>query len=390
MSPAKLPNVGDDSLQDMGNLRLDTNITGIPRQSAAAGGAAALTAAAAPHSIGIDTNKSMSMFHQSSRDPLLPKFVMRSFLEDHIQVNEAIPVTVNSTVHGDASGRQRTLKIFCYALVIDPSLHQEDLLLSWAKRDFARACDGWALYSTGTDPSKGIIKAYPQTRPNEEFFTREDTFLGVWRNHIKDKIGDFDFFVKLDSDTVVRPSVFRQMFLQHDFAQPVILSVTECHPEHQRHHGGDHPCVDGYFVAVSREAAQRILSLRKPETCRLAAFGDFIGDSDDEGMLQHCVEATGIRFEEPFDTEHYHMIPFERQGCKDVMPIEFEDAKVLASGKPLCGKYAFQISVDMKGRPVSTQEAPRCCYSPHMALFHQVKTQEDISMIRQVFSADFM
>lgn len=284
-------------------------------------------------------------------------------------------VLIREPKESSTKGTKGGLKIFCYSLVLAPTnhpdIHSEDLI--GFQKNIAHGCDGWALYSTSANQNLSVTKAFPETKSNENFFNRNDTFLHVWKEHINQKLYDFDFFVKLDADVVVRPAAFRQMFTQHDIdRKPMVLSVSDCHPAHPET-PSEHVCVDGYFVAVSQVAAKRILSLKHPEDCRLAAFGDFVGNSNDEQLLKQCVQATGISFKEPLDAQGFHLIPFDRRNCPAVMPIEAAGAQVLASGKPLCQEDVV---------------TGKCCYSPQMALFHGVKNKAQRQALHIFFSAE--
>jgi len=302
---------------------------------------------------------------------LLQTWTVRTASSQHLarSVNSQQNAMMNERI-------EQGLKIFCYALVRDPAQQYADEQIADFERNLVQSCDGWSLFSMRANKRMSVIKAYPN-RKKSDFFVRNDTFLNVWTQHLKFEIDDFNFFVKLDADAALRPARFRQMLMQHDARKPVVLSVEECHPNNPRmdKDGVNGICVDGYFVAVSQAAARRILALKHPEDCRLAAFGDFEGNDNDEQMLRDCFHATGILFEEPIEQHGYHQIPVDRPGCPDMMPIKPEDAQTLASGRPLCGSVAAHLS-------------KACCYSPDIALFHRVKTKADWHFLQQLFISE--
>ena len=66
----------------------------------------------------------------------------------------------------------------------------------------------------------------------------------------------FDWVVKVDSDSFIRPSTFEKLFALHNPSKSVVLSMGG------NSGYGDGVTADGYFIAWSKEASKRLFSTR--------------------------------------------------------------------------------------------------------------------------------
>jgi len=276
----------------------------------------------------------------------------------------------------------RQPRLFCYALV---RTQPTDESLPGLALSLAKSCDGWALFGSENSTDPPVMSAYRPTRAGEAFFDRNDTFLSIWSSHISPMLSSrlagshaddsYDFFVKVDSDSFLRPAAFRHLFAPYDSRRPLVLSVGRCGEPGEARSGPDSgSCTDGFFTAVSREAARRILRLHRPEVCRLAAFGDHTGksewDSDDATLLSECFQNTGIRTMEPRDAAGRFLVPYpDYDGCEcmeNLHPLTGDHATTLRSGTEVCG-------------------CEGCCLSPMLALFHPLKRADDMATMHELF-----
>eukprot|EP00929_Paragymnodinium_shiwhaense_P081697 TRINITY_DN42822_c0_g1_i3.p2 TRINITY_DN42822_c0_g1~~TRINITY_DN42822_c0_g1_i3.p2 ORF type:complete len:131 (-),score=20.94 TRINITY_DN42822_c0_g1_i3:410-802(-) len=109
----------------------------------------------------------------------------------------------------------------------------------------------------------------------------------------------------MDDDTFAHPENLRLLFADKDAEQPMVYSIGSCDADSL-----SDMCVDGYFVAASRAAAQQVLALPQPLLCRLAVFGDTRSTSNDADLLRECFGRTGIQIRDPQDELGHYQVMF--------------------------------------------------------------------------------
>lgn len=77
----------------------------------------------------------------------------------------------------------------------------------------------------------------------------------MWNHLVSQKRElQYDFIVKVDDDSYVRPSTFRKMFSRYDPSIPYVLSMGGKYGLEGEDGEGSGPGSEGYFVGLSREA----------------------------------------------------------------------------------------------------------------------------------------
>lgn len=173
--------------------------------------------------------------------------------------------------------------LFCYALVrtpVEPTAH----LLG---RQFASACDGWAFFSDADDSSENVIKAFTKEdiRKAWSHQMREMVTAGVWK-HLSSvgALHEFEWFLKVDADSFVRPSTLRKAFLDLSTTSSGIISASD---------SASDTMVDGFFVAIRADTAIKIKSQHWPKRCD----STLSGHDEEAGFVDpviECMQALNI------------------------------------------------------------------------------------------------
>jgi hypothetical protein len=153
--------------------------------------------------------------------------------------------------------------VFCYAIANSLDIAQPGFQL-WSDA-VATACTHWQVFGDLSAPPNVTRVFHAATDWNRSWVQHMWPGVSAAWNHVRTAYPTeppFDWVVKLDLDTYVRPSAFWQLFAGHNPAHPIMLSAgdTACWLHQEVLSQGD-----GWFVAVSREASDRIFA---PATSR--------------------------------------------------------------------------------------------------------------------------
>jgi hypothetical protein len=150
--------------------------------------------------------------------------------------------------------------LFCFAVVRSSPPEPTSALLA---KQLDAACDAWALYGDTADPANNVTKAFSKKEERHAWKheMREMVTLGAYK-HIMDSgaLDKYEWFLKVDADSFVRPSTLRKSFaaLKSNPAASKVISVSDGNGETQ---------VDGFFIAVHTDAIHTMQSLGWPEDC---------------------------------------------------------------------------------------------------------------------------
>jgi hypothetical protein len=161
-------------------------------------------------------------------------------------------------------------RVFCYAVANARDIMQPGFQL-WAHA-VATACTHWQVFSDVSAPPNITRVFHAAADWNRSWVQHMWPPVSAAWNHVRTTYPTeppFDWVVKLDLDTYIRPSAFWQLFAGHSSANPLVLSAGDSHCWLHQESPGE---TDGWFVAVSREAADRIFGPRPVWAAREAAI----------------------------------------------------------------------------------------------------------------------
>jgi hypothetical protein len=200
-------------------------------------------------------------------------------------------------------------------------------------------------------------------------FTMRRPVIAAWRHLFSKYHGNpFDWVIKLDYDSFVRPSTFRELFLRYETEEPLVLSA-------------DDGISDGYFVAVNSKAAQLILPeggwLGKKQVRNISKVNCMIplsghnndgGKRDDSEQQGHdCAERLGVKVRYPVDSTgqgllitHFAEDPVDLRCCQ----------------KPVLSREQIYEVSRAGSRCFPTNTSTRCI-STKFAVAHPIKDYAD-------------
>jgi hypothetical protein len=274
------------------------------------------------------------------------------------------------TQYKDISGHDpQNPKLYCYAFLRVPLPAVTELL----GRQLDQSCDEWDLFSSESNPGLRVTKLYEQPDFDHDWnFTMRGPVIAAWRHLLSKYNGNpFDWMIKLDYDSFVRPSTFRGLFLQYDTEKPLILSA-------------DDGTSDGYFAAVNSNAAQLFLPevgmLGKKQipistvNCMIPLSGHSNNDRDtDYGDKKghDCSERLGVKVKYPEDSTgqgllitHFAEDPVELRCCQ--RPV-------------LSREQIFEVARE-GSRCFPTNTSSRCI-STKFAVAHPIKEYADYAWL---------
>jgi hypothetical protein len=144
-------------------------------------------------------------------------------------------------------------RIFCYALERDVGVKEEkaqneEEIMPLLARQLQLACDGWTFFGTRTDRAANLIQAYTHEDEKRGWYNqmREMVVTGVWAKLAAMRVPrNYQWIVKVDSDTFVRPSTLRAAFARLGSNHKGIISVSDGHNVASGAVG-----IEGFFLAV--------------------------------------------------------------------------------------------------------------------------------------------
>jgi hypothetical protein len=156
--------------------------------------------------------------------------------------------------------------LFCYSLVRSP-VTETGKLLGW---QLAKACDGWALFSSENDSSLNIVQGY--TRAEETVALKhqmhEMVIAGAWKHMVEMRVPErYKWILKVDEDTYVRPSTLRSVFTKYAQLKK-IMSVSDAN-DNQEASG-----LEGFFLATPAALMEELYTFGKTQRdCDVLASG---------------------------------------------------------------------------------------------------------------------
>jgi len=195
--------------------------------------------------------------------------------------------------------------LFCYALVRTPCSEICEMLAT----QLNAGCDGWALFGDTEDQAKHVTKVYSKAVVKNalKHQMREMITLGVWK-HL-DEVGaldEYEWFLKVDEDSFVRPSTLRKQFraiYTRSRYDKLTTGDSFYDDGHFSGHEGaivsdafrDEQSVEGYFIALRADVVHAIKAMGWPRLCDELLSGH--NDSPDrlhENWLNPCLESLGV------------------------------------------------------------------------------------------------
>lgn len=199
--------------------------------------------------------------------------------------------------------------LFCFSVSVYPLLPTTELLAA----SLREACDEFVIFSTHTShPHLNVVVGWTQLEWERAWLRGMDVPMQfVWR-YLQQR-ETFDWVIKLDTDTWVRPSTFRKIFRGRSSREATILStggtINLAQGMHQISWGTGTP-VDGFFVAVSRAAADQIVpALLNGDKCAAHMLSGHNEEAEDpkpcevnfDVTLMWPVDSDGYAFLSPAD-----------------------------------------------------------------------------------------
>eukprot|EP00037_Helgoeca_nana_P026165 m.293922 g.293922 ORF g.293922 m.293922 type:complete len:452 (-) comp27150_c0_seq1:300-1655(-) len=321
---------------------------------------------------------------------MLPLWLMDAMAEAH----GPLPRPPHRPLPGSTPPRT-----YCYTAVSGDICRAEAFSL-WTDR-VAAACTHWQVFSDHDAPPH-ITKIFdgPDDWHRSWASQQWDAVSAAWE-HAGSAYPDeppFDWVIKLDSDTVIRPATFWMLFDGHDPAAPLVLSMTDTACELSQQSPA---FTDAWFVAVSRGAGARIFS--RPADAGTASVvsasvvtgcphllsGHDVASTiagvarvQETGPDTLCLDVHGIRIVAPLDPDGYSLILvdplafFDHRNADGVPDIVLW----LWSGVGGClppPEWADTGDEEMVGG-ASTHGL--WCFSPSVAILHAVKVSEPDSL----------
>lgn len=271
---------------------------------------------------------------------------------------------VEAQEYKDKSGHDsRNPKLYCYAFLRSP-LPPVTALLG---HQLSKSCDDWDLFSSESNRDLRVTKLYNQSDFDRDWkLTMRGPVVAAWKHLLEKYDGNpFDWVIKLDYDSFVRPSTFRDMFARYTTEEPLILSADEDY-------------TDGFFDAVNSKAAKAVL----PEAgvlgtrhaldftmvnCTIILSGhnnDGVRSPphhDSDTNAQHCAKRAGVKVHFPEDSNGNgllvtHVGNYDPRCCR--RPVLSREQLFGVAGE---GSRCFPTKTDTK------------CISQKFAVVHPVK-----------------
>lgn len=210
----------------------------------------------------------------------------------------------------------RPKTLFCYAQVRTPCEELCEMLAT----QLNAGCDGWALFGDTDNEDKHVTKVYskrdiPHALAHQ---MREMITQGVWK-HLDESgaLDEYEWFLKVDEDSFVRPSTLRKTFNSlYPSSGPDSLISSD-------HNGaiiseGKSTPVEGFFVALRVDAVLAIKAMGWPNECDEVLSGHNEGSGPD---VNDCFRRLGInRIGRLFDTGGHALVINDADFTKNLSP----------------------------------------------------------------------
>jgi hypothetical protein len=157
------------------------------------------------------------------------------------------------------------IKTYCYTQTGDKSLTKQ---LSRFVKQLAAACDAYSVFAKFEDKEHHIVHAYRFSDWEAIKLTSSQRMVRLAFKEAVSNSGKskFDWIVKIDTDTFLRPSSFRRMLQAYDPQRPTVLSVSGKYGNGAEQGEKREPYItgtEGFFCASSKAAAELIVRRSK-------------------------------------------------------------------------------------------------------------------------------
>jgi hypothetical protein len=239
-------------------------------------------------------------------------------------------------------------------------------------KQLSLACDGWALFGDTADPANNVTKAFSKEDSKKGWAhqMREMVTIGVWKHLVESgALDEYEYFLKVDADSFVRPSTLRNTFK---------ALRTNCRRSHMvisiwRDE------VDGYFGAVQADTALRMNSLGWPRECDVVLSGhdNFpTPQTVNDDHIHRCLQENDAHFERLEDPLGHYLVASDSDTDQD----------------PDCGNIASLLlgraSQKIKGplcRCAPPRESKPACISEDFVTVHHVGDAHTYSQLVEAF-----
>lgn len=207
--------------------------------------------------------------------------------------------------------QHRPKALFCYALVGRTPLESTAALLA---KQLSAACDGWKLFGHTDDPAKNVTKAFSK----RDFYKgwqplhgmRETVTNGVWKYLVNSgALDEYEWFLKVDSDTFVRPSTLRKSFR-------ALHSSCVCGACTQAYSVANDD-FDGFFVALQADLVLKIQALGWPKSCDIVLAGQ-------DGFQAECAAFAGTHVGPLRDSQGHTLVSMDNGPEVEITPSNLE------------------------------------------------------------------
>jgi len=217
----------------------------------------------------------------------------------------------------------RPKTLFCYAQVRTPCEELCEMLAT----QLNAGCDGWALFGDTDNEDKHVTKVYskaviPHALAHQ---MREMITQGVWK-HLDESgaLDKYEWFLKVDEDSFVRPSTLRKTF-KALYPSSGPDSLISSHHNGAVISEGKNTPVEGFFVGLRVDAVLAIKAMGWPHECDEVLSGHNDSPDNDPGNpepdVNDCFNRLGInRIGRLFDTGGHALVINDKDFTKNLSP----------------------------------------------------------------------
>lgn len=262
-------------------------------------------------------------------------------------------------------------KMFCFSTVQS----EPEKTFASVRHQF-EACDGFAFYSNFADVSQSIHKATNRSMvtATESYgmlpgqgggSANRDIFVDVW-NHIAEKEHGYDWYVKVDPDTLLRPTKLRKILGRFKSNEPLVLSDDM----------DNKPTgVLGSLYVLSSGALDTYRS--KTKDCEANVNSQF-----EDQYMEYCMKRHQVKIEHPTGDNGNNLFAGGKSSnfllTRETAywpELKESDFRQLANGAPFCIKdYILKIRV-----------GKRKCFSHDVAAIHPIKDPKMMALAVELF-----
>jgi len=259
--------------------------------------------------------------------------------------------------------------IFCYTLTGWPP----PATLAPLIESLRESCDGFAVYGSRNNESMNMSKVYEQSEWQKHFdsFFREPMEV-IWSRLLSQTAQPYNYYVKVDTDSYVRPCAMRRLFEGRTESDMVVLSTSDNKIQKgQSRKYGTGTVFDGFFVAHSRLAATKMYQLMMAgKQCGAVVLSGHDESPDGQGAdMAECEQDITVEF--PLDKDGFALI----SGI-DMQPDISAFQDLVQQRKSVCVPAQQSRSADNDDDAnmdtPAAKGTDRLCFSHDLALIHSV------------------